>query len=70
MKKIKAAILQFLSGVELLIRGFSNRQVDGETIDLSIPAKPRIMSTYAPSVAPDFNSWAQHVHSEIQARYK
>ena len=70
MKKIKAAILQFLSGVEILIRGFSNRQVEGDSIDLSIPPKPRIMSTYAPSTAPDFNQWAQHIHREIQAQYK
>ena len=70
MKKIKAAILQFLSGVEILIRGFSNRQIEGDSIDLSIPAKPRIMSTYAPSTAPDFNQWAQHIHREIQAQYK
>ena len=70
MKKIKAALLQFASGIEILIRGFSNRQVEGESIDLSVPAKPRIMSTCGPTEPRDFNAWAQHIHREIQAQYK
>lgn len=70
MKKIKESILHLLSGVEMLIRGFSNRETTGTPIDLTIPATPRVMSTCCPEEPRDFNAWAQHVHREIQAQYK
>ena len=70
MKKIKSFLLHILSGVEIALRGFSKREVIGDSIDLSIPAQPRIMSTYSPTEPRDFNSWAQHVHNEIHKKYK
>lgn len=70
MKKIKENILQLLSGVEILIRGFSKRETPGTPIDLSMPTGPRVMSTCCPEEPRDFNAWAQHVHKEILAQYR
>jgi len=65
MKKIKAIILQTLSGFELLIRGFSNRQTVGVPVNTSWPTHPRIMKSIQPEQRLDFNQWAQHIHSEV-----
>jgi hypothetical protein len=70
MKKIKAIILQFLSGIEMLIRHFLIPEPKGESLDLSYGTGPRVMSSVGPAEPADFNSWANHVHKEIQARYK
>jgi hypothetical protein len=70
MKKIKAIILQFLSGIEMLIRKIMITEPVGETLDLSYGTGPRVMSSVGPTEPADFNSWANHVHKEIQARYK
>ena len=70
MKKIKAIILQTLSGFELLIRGFSNRQTVGVPVNTSWPTQPRIMKSIQPEQRLDFNQWAQHIHSEVvKSRY-
>ena len=69
MKKVKNIILRFLSGVELYIHSFNREPEFGEPIDLSLPTGPRIQSTCAPNPTPDFNSWANHVHSQIRAKY-
>lgn len=70
MKNIKQKFLQFLSGVELFIRSFYRDPEFGEPIDLSLPTGPRIKSTCASNLAPDFNTWVQHVHTEILSKYK
>jgi hypothetical protein len=69
MKKIKDTIVFMLSGAELFIRGFNREPEFGEPIDLSMPTGPRIQSTCAPDPAPDFNTWANHVHGQIRAKY-
>jgi hypothetical protein len=70
MNKIKSILLQILSGVEIAIRSFQNQEPVGESIDLSMPAQPRVMRTCSPKEPRDFNSWAQHVHRELQKKYK
>ena len=70
MKKIKAIILQFLSGIEMLIRKNLIAEPVGETLDLSYGTGPRVMSSCIPAEQADFNGWANHVHQEILARYK
>ena len=70
MKKVKQGIIRFLSGVEMLIRKSLIAEPVGETLDLNYGTGPRIMSSVGPSEPADFNSWANHVHKEIQARYK
>ena len=65
MNKIKSSILHFLSGIEILIRGFSNRRVIGENFNLTFPTSPRVMRTVEPAQRLDFNNWAQHIHSEV-----
>jgi hypothetical protein len=70
MKKIKDTVLQVLSGFELLIRGFSNRQTVGVPVNTSWPTQPRIMKSCEPAQRLDFNQWAQHIHSEVvKSRY-
>lgn len=69
MKNIKNLILRFLSGLEILTRGFSKYETPGEPINFPIPGQPRIMSTYGGNEPRDFNAWAQHVHHEIQKKY-
>ena len=70
MKKVKQGIIRFLSGVEMLIRKVMIPEPVGETLDLSYGTGPRVMRTVEPKEQADFNSWANHVHKEIQARYK
>jgi hypothetical protein len=70
MKKIKAIILQFLSGIEMLIRKNLIAEPVGETLDLSYGTGPRVMRSVSPKEPADFNSWANHVHKEILAKYK
>jgi hypothetical protein len=70
MKKIKAIILQFLSGIEMLIRKSMIAEPVGETLDLSYGSGPRVMRTVEPKEQADFNSWANHVHREILSKYK
>ena len=70
MKKVKQGIIRFLSGVEMLIRKSLIAEPVGETLDLSYGNGPRVMRTVEPKEQADFNSWANHVHKEIQARYK
>ena len=70
MKKIKNLLLQMLSGFELLIRGFSNRQTVGVPVNTSWPTQPRIMKSIEPAQRLDFNQWAQHIHNEVvKSRY-
>jgi len=70
MQKIKDTILQVLSGFELLIRGFSNRQTVGVPVNTSWPTQPRIMKSIEPVQRLDFNQWAQHIHNEVvKSRY-
>lgn len=66
---MKKVILRFLSGVEMFIRSFNKEPEFGEPIDLSLPTGPRIQSTCAPDPAPDFNTWANHVHGQIRSKY-
>ena len=67
MKKI---IFRILSGIEMSIRHFLIPEPKGETLDLSYGTGPRVMRSVSPKEQADFNSWANHVHKEIQARYK
>ena len=68
MKKVKTCIIRFLSGIEMLIRKCMLTEPVGETLDLS--HGPRVMRSVEPKEQPDFNSWANHVHKEILAKYK
>jgi hypothetical protein len=70
MKKVKTGIIRFLSGIEMLIRKVMIAEPVGESLDLSYGTGPRVMSSVGPTEPADFNSWANHVHKEIQARYK
>jgi hypothetical protein len=70
MKKVKNIIFRILSGIEMSIRHFLIPEPKGESLDLSYGTGPRVMSSVGPTEPADFNSWANHVHKEIQARYK
>jgi hypothetical protein len=70
MKKVKNLITRFLSGIEMSIRHYLNPEPEGEILDLSYGNGPRIMSSCIPAEQADFNGWANHVHREIQSRYK
>jgi hypothetical protein len=70
MKKVKNLIIRFLSGIEMLIRNWANPEPIGESLDLSYGSGPRVMRTVVPVEQADFNSWANHVHKEINSRYK
>lgn len=65
MKKIKENILRVLSGVEILIRGFSKRETAGIPVNTEWPTQPRIMRSIEPAQRLGFNQWAQHIHSEV-----
>jgi len=70
MKKLKESIVHILSGLELLIRGFSNRQPVGDPVNTSWPTQPRVMKSSHPEQRLDFNQWAQHIHREVvRAKY-
>ncbi len=70
MKKVKSIIFRILSGIEMSIRHYLIPEPEGERVDLTYGGGPRVMSSYGTDTRPDFNSWANHVHQEIQARYK
>ena len=70
MKKVKAFIFRILSGIEMTIRHYLIPEPEGETLDLSYGTGPRVMSSCSPAEQKDFNGWANHVHQEIQSRYK
>ena len=70
MKKVKSIIFRILSGIEMTIRHYLIPEPDGETLDLSYGTGPRVMSSCIPAEQADFNGWANHVHQEIQSRYK
>lgn len=70
MKKVKTGIIRLLSGIEMLIRKCMLTEPVGETLDLSYGTGPRVMRTVEPKERADFNSWANHVHKEILAKYK